>query len=311
MTNPPNDPYGQNPYGQDPYGQPNPYGQQPPGQYGADPYAADPYGTTGAYGAQQPPQFAAGGGQFPPPPPPKKPSTTWWWVGGGLLVIAAVVALVVGLTVDWSSSSSSSAASSSTSTQPSTGSTDQSTPANPNSALQTATACTPNASSGTTPSGTAAAGPLSFPLSAAPGWTPYADASMPNSISMVGAINDLPDARWMMQVEVGITNFVPTMSVADQATKLINCIAQGPGYNQAQPVLGPVTSTNIMVDGVPAVQSDANVTVTGRPVPGDSVRIVVVATNPVTYFFGATPIGDTANRAVVEGVQGALKVSNS
>lgn len=304
MTNPPNDPYGQDPYGQSgPYGQqPNPYGQP-------NPYAADPYGATGTYGVpQQPPPF--GGGQLPPQPP-KKPSTKWWWIGGGFLVIAAVVALVVGLTVDWSSSSSSNATSRSTSANPSAGSTDQTTPSNPNSALQTATDCTPNASAATTPSGTAAAGPLSFPLSAAPGWTPYADASMPNSIAMVGAIKDMPEAQWMMQVEVGITNFVPSMSITDQAAKLIGCIAKGPGYNRAQPVLGPVTSANITVDGVRAVQSDADVKVSGRQVPGDSVRIVVVATDPVTYFFAATPIGDAPSRAIVDGVQGALKVSEA
>jgi len=178
---------------------------------------------------------------------------------------------------------------------------------------QNATGCTPNVSAGSPPSGdTVSAGPLSFPTSAAPGWTPFADDSTPNGIDVVGLAREVPGAeKWVMQAEVGISNFVPSMDVGAQASKLMTCVADGPGYEMASPNLGPTKTSSITVDGTEAARVDADITLTdtSRGVKGDSVVIIVVKTKPVSFFYGATPIGDADSRAIIEQVIAALKVT--
>jgi hypothetical protein len=158
------------------------------------------------------------------------------------------------------------------------------------------------------------AGKLSFPSSAAPGWQAFSDDQNPNLISGVGVGAEVPGAsQWMMQAEVAITNFVTSMDVAAQASKLMDCIAAGPGYANASPTLGPKKTSSIKVDGVNAARVDADVTIadTSRNVKGDSVIIIAVATKPVTIFLGATPIGDAGSAGIINGVIAALKVVKS
>ena len=160
------------------------------------------------------------------------------------------------------------------------------------------------------PAITVSAGKLSFPLSATPGWQVFSDDQSPNLIGAVGVGQEVPGAsNWMMQAEVAMTNFVPSMDVSAQASKLIQCVASGPGYMQSSPTLGPTKTSSITVDGVKAARIDADVTIgdTSRNVKGDSVVIVAVDTKPVTIFMGATPIGDAANAAVINKVIAALK----
>ncbi|WP_260860568.1 hypothetical protein [Mycobacterium tilburgii] len=114
----------------------------------------------------------------------------------------------------------------------------------------------------------------------------------------MGLAQEVPDAnQWVMQAEVAVTNFVPSMDVAAQAAKLMNCVAVGPGYSNASPTLGPLKKS-MTVDGVKAARVDADVTIADparRNVKGDSVVIIAVDTKPVTLFLGATPIGDAAS----------------
>jgi hypothetical protein len=182
----------------------------------------------------------------------------------------------------------------------------------PNSSQQTATGCTPNVSGGDKPSGdTISAGKLSFPTSAAPGWMGFSDDQTPNLIGAVGVGQEVPGAnQWMMQAEVGVTNFVASMDVGAQAAKLMDCVANGPGYANATPTLGPTKKSSIRVDGVKAARVDADVTIadTARNVKGDSLVIIAVDTKPVTIFLGATPIGDAGSAGIINGIVAALKV---
>jgi hypothetical protein len=329
---PPNGPYGQDPYGTNPYGQ-DPYwgGQQPQGgqyqypQGGQQPYPqggqypqGDPY-AGGGYPPQPPQQFLPPGqqpgpgwqgGPYPPGPPPGgRNSRTPWLIVGGIAVVG-VIALVVILvfTLGGNDKKSPHAAPSST---PET--TNSSTPAGGTD--QNATNCTPNVSAGEKPTGsTVSAGKLSFPISATPGWPAFSDDQSPNLIGAVGVGQEVPGAsNWMMQAEVAMTNFVPSMDVSAQASKLMQCVASGPGYMQSSPTLGPTKTSSITVDGVKAARIDADITIgdTSRNVKGDSVVIVAVDTKPVTIFMGATPIGDAANAAIINKVIAALKVSKS
>lgn len=337
MTTPPGGPYGQGPYGQGPYG-PNPQGPEPywggpaqggnpnPYQQGA-PYGYPPpqgYPPPGAPYPGPPPgpyppypapgqQFAPGqqNGPYPGGPPPGgggSGSKLPWLIVGGL-VLLSVIALVATLLVMRGGSDKPSSASPSSSTSTSA--------SQPRNSAQNATDCTPNVSGGELPKGdtvTIAAGKLSFPAKAAPGWAPFSDDQNPNLIGGLGVAQEVPGAnQWMMSAEVAVTNFVSSMDIAAQASKLMQCTSSGPGYANASPTLGPVRTSSLTVDGTKAARADADVTIAdpSRNVKGDSITIIAVDTNPVTVFIGSTPIGDAASAAVVGGIIAALKVSKS
>jgi hypothetical protein len=330
MTAPPGgpyDPYG-NPYGQQPYwgGQPQGGGYQypppdqypPPGQYPppTGPYTnpqggGDPYGA----GAYPPPQYPQTGPQaqpgwgYPPGPPPGRPggSKTPWLIIAGIAVVG-IIALVVILVIGLSNGNKPNTAS----PTETPGTTSAPTSASPGSE-QTATGCTPNVSGGDKPTtDTVSAGKLQFSASAAPGWQAISDDQSPNLIGAVGVAKEVPGAsQWVMQAEVAVTNFVPSMDVAAQASKLLQCVVAGPGYANSQPTLGPTKTSSITVDGTKAARVDADVTIAdpARNVKGDSVTIIAVDTKPVTIFLGATAIGDTASAAIISKVIASLKVS--
>ncbi|MBV9319040.1 MAG: hypothetical protein JO106_03895 [Mycobacterium sp.] len=315
---PPGAPYqhpqgGQPQYGQPQYGQPpgapyqhpqgGPYQYPQGGPYAAGPYPPQQYPQPGQ-------QYAPGwpGGPYPPGPPPRRPrSKRPWLIGVGialLAIIGLVVALVVVLGHHRRSSEAAPSATTSAPTSP-----------QPNSSQQNATDCTPNVSGGEAPSGdTLSAGPLSFPANAAPGWTPISDNSTPNAIGAVGLAQEVPGAnQWMMQVEIATSNFVPSMDIATQASKLMTCMANGPGYSNSSPTLGPIKTSSMTVDGTEAARADADITIAdpARNVKGDSVTIITVKTKPVTFFFGTSPIDDAASRATIDAVIAALKVTKS
>jgi hypothetical protein len=233
-----------------------------------------------------------------------------WLILAGVAVVG-VIALVVILVLSFGHSNKSTVANPS---GPS-GTPSQSGPTSePGNSDQTATDCTPNVSGGEKPAGGSpiSAGKLSFPTSAAPGWAPISDDQTPNLIGAVGVAKEVPGAsQWMMQAEVAVTNFVTSMDVTAQASKLIQCVASGPGYANASPTLGPTKTSSITVDGTKAVRVDADVTIAdpARNVKGDSLAIVAVDTKPVTIFLGATPIGDAPSAGTINEVIEALKVA--
>jgi len=325
MTAPPGGPYGHDPYGSNPYGQgpywggppqggsypyPPPGGQYPPPQAGTDPYGGGGYPPQ-QYpppGQQYPPpgqQYPPGwpGGPYPPGPPPNGPRSKLPWLILAGVAVVGVIALVIILVVGLGGGNKSPKASSPTSTATLAPTT------NPD---QNATGCTPNVSGGEKPTGdTISAGKLSFPASATPGWTGFSDDSSPNMIGAVGVAQEVPGAnQWMMQAEVAVTNFVTSMDVGAQASKLMGCVANGPGYANASPTLGPTKTSSITVDGTKAARVDADITIAdpARNVKGDSVTIVAVDTKPVTIFLGATPIGDANSAGIISKVIAALKV---
>ena len=331
---PPGDPY-QNPQGgpyqQPPHGDPYAFGSAPtqhgppPGQqYPPGPYPPGQY-PPGQYppGQYPPGQYPPGPyppGQYPPgpyppgPPPPGGPGSRKSWLIGGAIAVLAIIALVVALLFVVGHHDKSNQAGPSTGSAPNSASPGAPT-SQPGGSQQNATDCTPNVSGGDAPSGdTVSAGALSFPTSAAPGWMPISDSSTPNAIGAVGVAQEVPNAnQWMMQAELAITNFVSSMSINDQASKMMNCMATGPGYSQSGPSLGPIKTSTTTVDGTEAARADADITISdpSRHVAGDSVTIIAVKTKPVTIFFGASPIGDAANRATIDAVIAALQVNQS
>ncbi|OBH87245.1 hypothetical protein [Mycobacterium sp. E2989] len=305
MTTPPGGPYGQEPYG-------NPYGQQPywggPPQGGQYPGGQYPPPPTGPYYPPYPQpgqQFPPG---YPPGPPPRGPGSKLPWLIIAGLVLLAVIALVATLIVmrggnhGKPSTAAPSSSSTTTSSQP--------------RGQQTASDCTPNVSGGEIPrTDSIAAGKLSFPASAVPpNWQLFSDDQNPNLIGAVGVAQEVPGAsQWMMTAEVGVTNFVASMDVSAQASKLLQCIANGPGYANATPTLGRAKTSSITVDGTKAARVDGDITIadTSRGVKGDSVTVIAVDTKPVTVFIGSTPIGDAPSADIIGRIIAALKVGKS
>ncbi|CDO90478.1 hypothetical protein AWC29_04855 [Mycobacterium triplex] len=340
MTVPPGGPYGQDPYGANPYGQgpywggPPPTGPQqggpppypPGGPYSGPQSGAYPYPPTGPFtnpqGGMDPsypgqpfgqagPPYAPGWppGSYPPGPPPNGPRSNMPWLIVAGIAVLGVIALVVILIVSLNNEPKSPRANPSGPSSSTAAPTSQ-----PGGSGQTATDCTPNVSGGDKPAGGAPikAGKLSFPANAAPGWVPFSDDQTPNLIGAVGLAQEVPGAsQWVMQAEVAVTNFVPSMDVSAQAAKLMNCVAEGPGYSNASPTLGPIKKSSITVEGIKAARVDADVTIAdpARNVKGDAVVIIAVDTKPVTIFLGATPIGDAASAGLLNQVIGSLKVS--
>jgi hypothetical protein len=325
MTSPPGGPWGQdpsgsNPYGQDPYRGGQPQGGEYPYQPGG-PYSYPP----GGYPPQQfppqqfpPQQYPQAGQQYPPnwpggpyppgPPPNGRGSKTPWLILAGIAVlgvIAVVAITIIGLTKANDAPKAHPSASATTSAPTSQASTSE----------QNATDCTPNVSGGEKPPGdTIGAGKLSFLSTAAPGWTVFSDDQNPNLIGALGVTQTVPGAsQWAMSAEVAVTNFVTSMDVAAQASKLMQCVAAGPGYANAAPTLGPLKTSSATVDGIKAARVDADVTIadTSKGVKGDSVVIIAVDTKPVTVFLGGSPIGDAASAGVVNQVVAALRVTKS
>jgi hypothetical protein len=328
MTAPPGGPYNQDPYGANPYGQGPYWGGQPqggsypyppPGSPYAHPHgAADPY-AAGPYPPQQYPQPGQQGppgwpppGAYPPGPPRKGPRSKAPWVILAAVAVLGVIALVIILVIGLNDRNKPSSANPSGPAGPAPTTTGAPT-SQPNNAGQTATGCTPNVSGGDKPVGdTVSAGKLSFAASAAPGWSGFSDDQTPNLIQAVGIGQEVPTAsQWMMQAEVAVTNFVASMDVGAQASKLMDCVANGPGYANATPTLGPMKTSSITVDGVNAARVDADVAIadTARNVKGDSLVIIAVNTKPVTIFLGATPIGDAGSANIINQVIASLKVS--
>ena len=312
MTAPPGGPYGQGPYGNNPYGQgpywggqpgqpqpggPGPYppgGPYPNPPYPNPPSGPQPYPQGGPYPYPPPggPEFHSyptqsyppPGQQFPPgpyppgPPPGGPGSKLPWLIVAGLITLAIIALVATLLVVQSRHGNKSSSATPSTTTSVSS----------PKGSAQNATDCTPNGSGGDMPRGdTITSGKLSFPASTAPGWTPFSDDQNPNLISAVGVSQDVPGAnQWMMTAEVAITNFVSSMDLSAQATKLMQCLVNGPGYANSTPTLGSIKTSSITVDGTKAARADADITIGDptRNVKGDSVTIVAVDTKPVTVF---------------------------
>lgn len=296
MTVPPGgEPYGQNPPGA------NPYGQYPYDPYGGDPSQPGPYPP-----APVDPQGPYGWPGGPYAPPPKGPRSPLPWLIGGGVALLVVIGLVVFLAVHRSQGNGSAQGTLASNTTAPSGK------AAPDTSEQTATDCTDNVSAGIPTNGDSiSAGALSFPTSAAPGWTPFGDDSLPNAIDALGVAHEVPGAsKWIMQAEVAESNFVTSMDPAAQAAKFLACVADGPGYANADPSLGTSKSSSIKVDGTDAARVDADITIgdSGRGVPGDSVVVIAVKTTPVTVFFAASPIGDSGSRAQIDAIIAALKV---
>ena len=115
------------------------------------------------------------------------------------------------------------------------------------------------------------------------------DNQTPNLIGAVGVEQEVPGAnQWMMQAEVAITNFVTSMDVAAQASKLMD------DHDPATQTRCPLGADEDVVDHGRRhrgrwVDADITIADTARNVKGDSVTIIAVDTKPVTIYWPQPP----------------------
>jgi hypothetical protein len=180
-----------------------------------------------------------------------------------------------------------------------------------------ATDCTNSVTSGEVPPGDlsmVSAGGLSFPRSVAPDWRAKAEHRVPNSIDAVSLdekISDMGDRGWIGQLTVGITNFDPSMSLADQARLLLKCVLRSDLYADTSAVAGEGVPTAGRLDGTPTstIEVPVSVRVPDPTILGDDVVVIIVGTRPSTYFLATTPFGDVERAAVVRAAREQLHIS--
>jgi hypothetical protein len=136
-------------------------------------------------------------------------------------------------------------------------------------------------------------GPLSF-AQLGHGWSrPYASNRFPFSKDAYLQTEDLPQKLpWQASVEVGENTMHPFPG-ADQATaELLQCLVSSDFYTSVHVKVTENSSKPIMISNTRAVQRDAllrfhhpELTTTGS-----RIRIIVVDSDPVTYYFSAVPM---------------------
>ncbi|CAM3888705.1 hypothetical protein TSST111916_12175 [Tsukamurella strandjordii] len=267
---------------------PGPTGPQYPGPQNQGPQNQGPQ----YHGAQPPNPYA----QYSAPaagPPPQKPNRTVWWVAGAavvLVLVVAVAAVAVVLTRDTKGG---------TDAAPST--------------ITTEASCGLPGESPTVPiTDRVVAGPLSFPVSAAPTWIPQDYTAYAQSALAQGLRDSIPGQSWQAHAEIGLTTFTSKITSAEAARRMVPCIAAGAGYARYSPRVEGLTEPQaVTVDGVAASRVTARVLVQkeGLNFPGDIVTVVVIDSAPQAYFMSDTPIGDEARAAVAQQIFDQLKVA--
>lgn len=183
-----------------------------------------------------------------------------------------------------------------------------------------ATDCTNSVSSGevrpgdSPTNGVVSAGGLSFPRSVAPEWRAKPEHRVPNSIDAVSLdelVSDIGERGWIGQLTVGITNFEPSMPLADQARLLLKCVLRSDLYADTSPSVGEAVPTAGRLDGTPTstIEAPVAVKVADPAIRGDDVVIIIVGTRPSTYFLATTPFGDVEREAIVRAAREQLHIS--
>lgn len=232
--------------------------------------------------------------QAPPPPPARGNAGVWWAIGGAVVAVVLVAVLAAVLLARGSGGSSTVAGSSA-------------------AASGKASTCgLPGAGSTTPIAQRVVSGPVSFPVSAAPGWTEQRYQLFAPGAQAAGLRTTVPGHKWDAHVEVGLTTFAPKVPVTEAARRIIPCIVASSRYDSYRPRLDGLSEPEaITVDGVPAARVVGRILVSreGLAIPGDVVTVVVIDSAPQAYFESDTPIGDTALAAVAQQVFEQLKVA--
>lgn len=300
----------QQPYTQ-PYTQqgPLPSAYTPAQPYAQPQYAAAPQNAGQQYAGQQYGASQYGATQYPPTPEtPNDGKRTILIVVGVLavtLLVAAVVVWLVNRGGDSSTGASPSTSSTTSTTTETSSTTTTSTATDPAVVGGVPTACV-NGRSMTSGGITTVlqSGKIQIPAAAMPksGWKSDAGSILPFAVNPAG-VNKSIVSNWQATISVGTlpTDFTDTEGVA---RKFVECLAEGPGFSTVT-TSGPSGTTveekKLEDSNVRVSVLTSSIPITGGPsgIQGDEVILAVVASSPMTFALGMSPIGDSAEREVV------------
>jgi hypothetical protein len=139
-------------------------------------------------------------------------------------------------------------------------------------------------------------GPLSF-AAMAPPWSPATSTGrFPFSRDSYVQTLRLPEVLpWQASAQVGVASFAsyPGRHVAAEA--MLNCLLTSDFYTSVHVTVTRSKGSDLKVSGIPASRLDAVLTFSQPDLTtrGSQVRIIVVDTSPVTYYFHAVPMERT------------------
>lgn len=135
-------------------------------------------------------------------------------------------------------------------------------------------------------------GPLSFARLDAPWTAPSATRRFPfSSDSSVQTLRLDEELGWQASAQVGLAVFDDYQGSRTAAQTMLTCLLTSSFYTSVDVTLAENKATATMVSGVKATQVDALLTFSHPQLKttGSAVRIIVVETDPVTYYFSAVP----------------------
>lgn len=139
-------------------------------------------------------------------------------------------------------------------------------------------------------------GPLSFTALGSPWTRAQPSGRFPLSRDSSVQTLKLPEVLpWQASVQVGLVAFdvFPGGPVAAEA--MLTCLLTSDFYSSVDVTVARSTGSDVKISGVAATRLDATVTFSHPELKtrGSDIRIIVVDTLPVTYYFHAVPVERT------------------
>lgn len=135
-------------------------------------------------------------------------------------------------------------------------------------------------------------GPLSFARLQTPWGTPQATPRFPLSSDSYVQVQRLDEELpWQASVQVGVAVFDDYPGSRTAAQTMLTCLLTSSFYTSVDVTLAENAATTTRISGRAATRVDALLTFQHPRLKttGSAVRIIVVETDPVTYYFSAVP----------------------
>jgi len=158
-------------------------------------------------------------------------------------------------------------------------------------------------------------GPLSYPQNALPDWTgPTSEARIPygrDAWMLYRVVTSETRRGWQSSAVVGVTAFEKYPGTQDAANTILQCVITSSLYLNMDVKISSSTAKATKIDGTGATRVDAVISFDDPDLKtkGSRLWIVVVDTDPATFFFAATPKESSDEIALVDAVVTRLTVA--
>lgn len=135
-------------------------------------------------------------------------------------------------------------------------------------------------------------GPLTFKRLPYPWTDPSATRRFPYSRDAYEQTQRLPEELpWQASAQVGVLTFEDKPDGREATSRLLQCLVTSDFYTSVSVTIAKNDTQPIKIGKTPATQLDALLTFSHRQLKtkGSEIRIIVVDTDPATYYFHAVP----------------------